>query len=482
MQTSQEAVDFQPQSGLYPALVAVCSSAIDVVNKLQIKTDARIRNALRKNEFAKNVADIIKEYLGYNLPVIVFPCDEPMVAVINTVSQKYYFDLGKDLKDLHLGMVKKGDRPLHALKYGFAQIAQGIDDKTGIVSPQASKKILGRILIGTSVFRLKDATGREDFTAAELASLILHETGHVVDLGQIAGWFYYRSSLLDHIESTFDGTPSTPDELKEILTVLTEQVKSFPPSPDNGRLKDAIDKANAALQNNSLSPTNVSKLEQAIKVISVSVYAKRVAEKDTDIIRKYGDVTTTRNNEAYRERMADDFAVKYGAGVPLNSALAKLHMYVEMGKHTDVNSVPYMFRFMAYTLGAIKTLSASLDMSACDITDGYDGSLDRLKRNLSTMHQVFRKDLDDKELDFFIDQVKAMETEVDAYANESHVRKRESIYAAVSNLCFVLSSVTGIMSDKVDTDYKNLYDITESLIRSPLYYHISRVRRLLRNA
>lgn len=478
---AQEEVDFQIGSTLFKELAKASQDLLDKIAALGPNpTQVRLEKTIIASSFYEDIRSAISKHLGYNLSnLYIVRSPAPIAGIINTISGKYKINVEHDLRKLGTGLTNKGS-PSFRVKEGLAKISDATNEDTGKIDDSVKNKVIARLVLATGIFTFLNPIN-DRLSAEELAALLLHEIGHVVDTAHICGWFYYRSTIVGAVLDTFDTNTVSQEELKEILETLTKVAHTFPYTEDTRKLLATIEKAQAIVDGD-ISPTQLGKVEQAVKVATASVMATLVAKRDASIIEKYSDLVVTKNNEAYRERTADAFAVKYGAGAPLASVLKKLATYTEGG--TEIirtqNASP-LVQACIFWYNASLSLREILKFSVCDITDGYDGTLDRLQRTIDTQKQIFRKDLPPDLRDFYLDEVKKMESEIATYFSASHVKTREAVYSALSKFFSIVSDVFSLgSSNTVEKDYRSLFNLTEALIKSPLHYELARARRLLK--
>lgn len=478
---SLESVAFQTKSEFYPDVIAAVRHALDAVAKLQVRTPARIVNAINGSLFQTALRDAVKKHLNYDLThVYLTPAWEPMLGVLNTIQKTKKFDIDRDIRSIATGTGNGKESPSFLLKKTFAAISEGVSASTGAIDDKYAPYVMCRLVIAAGLFCVSEHSDMDPFTSEEIAAFILHEMGHVVDMADICGWFTYRSALIKETLDAFDVDAAPSQEsIKDLVLVLREKLKTLPASKDvvaMGRVLDAADKALV----NPLPDEIRDKIEQSLKVVTSSIIVRVAADEDNVIAPKDGDVVITKNMKAYRERTADEFAVKYGAGPALMSGLKKLLVYSDLKRIRATVDTLAVIRAMVYYHNALQYMGAVLDMQACTISDGYDSNVDRLRKNIETLYGVFKDVALPPDVSAeCIKQVKEMQAEFEAYVNMTHVRQREAIFTALRGFFVGLTRVVLIGGNTVDSDYRNLYNLTEQLIKNPMHYHLARTKHLL---
>lgn len=478
---SLESVAFQTKSEFYPDVIAAVQCATAAVAKLQIRTPARIVNAINGSLFQSQLRAAVKKHINYDLThIYLTPAWEPMLGVLNTIQGVSKFNIDKDIRSIATGQGNGKESPSLRLKKAFAAISDGVSPSTGAIDEKYASQVMCRLVISAGLFCVTEHSDTDPFTNEEIAAFILHEMGHVVDMADICGWFTHRTALVRDTLQSFDSDDAPSQEsLKDLVLVLRNKLRSLSSSKDVVAMGKILDQADKALAN-PLPDEIRAKVEQSLKVVTSSLIVRVSADEDNYIVPKDGDIVITKNMTAYRERAADEFAVKYGAGPALASGLKKLLIYSDLKRIRATSDMLSVIRGMIYYHNALQYIGAVLDMQACTISDGYDSNVDRLKKTVETMQGVF-KDLAlpaDVTADC-IRQVKYMQTELDAYTKASHVRTREAIFTALKSFFTALTRVVLIGGNTVESDYKNLYNLTEQLIKNPMHYHLARTKQLL---
>ena len=492
---------FVPSSGrsdLFNALSELCQSVFDNLPKdiADFSNNAAVDAAyaaMKAADFTKNLIAIVKTHLNLGITKV-----EIWKGQFLNAAMGFGIDIpkkgGKE-------QIFATDVPQYSLVNVLQILSQLSDTQNndGSIAPSEtiSKLIIADFYFIPTWWVIPNLWPGYSVSADSIAAIILHELGHALnfyrDFGSIRKYNNVVSDLLPHVAKA--RTRKDYEEIFSIYDQITEDLKN--------KLKDANTYA-----------LNARDIKQAKDVIAAQTFLitecrKLLADtKDADLntaknlnaslyfasvlIIEYAihlngwfsypltELRKTDTQYTHEERLADEFAVRNGAGSALSSALLLLTTLGEKYKNKPISTfrmipvIKQVADFMAY-LGTVT------DVSSTVVCTTYDPPVERLRQIVkSSMGAIKDKSLDVAARDFYADQIKATQAILDEYANADTTKARQK-FADLTGAVFTVAFIPlMIMLKRLGSQYHCLQDWTDNLIRNELAYHSARIDKLTR--
>ena len=375
-----ESIAYQPTSSLGKSLTKVFQDVIDFKNSLdysKCKNDVHSQREYRLNEvneyvkktMVPNFIKTIKDEIGLVITkVYTFGGADEDISGMYAVD--ITFDNWKDALET-IGRETAEDNT----NYGssreaigeMAKMCENLDLKTGKLKSSTygkKRKILCKMYFDVNFafcmddFIVDNVT--ENFTAEEIAAIMMHECGHILTIVEHAGDMYWTKNRLNNImqaSKNWDPIVAIKDMKDLLIPVLKKSASS---TVGDSKIDNIIRKYNLTLINaiNALSEAAGDEAQGESWIITIgsllfnpfyifikiiillliysciwlpyTVYilneaAKHTAVDETVSGDKSGDLYTTRINLTMNERRADSFVAKHGMGLYLTSGLNKFN-------------------------------------------------------------------------------------------------------------------------------------------------------------
>lgn len=331
MAISLEMISYNVKSDFFKDLILAVAKLREDLPKFdkKLKRGKEVEYGPIKDIIFKHTGILVKDYLvpnSYGIsPAIVPPDLDRNNPILHPLKSNVFTN--RQLKE----QVKKSDSGI---------LSGEIDYSKGTVGGDFSK-VESLLIIPNMILTTKA------FTNAEIASMLLHECGHVFS------YFMYLSRTVT---------------INHVLGQLTEEFNKVETSKEQIEL---IEETNKMLKVDTLDAEDLAKVKDGERVSTVivsEVVKHRLSYTDTPVF----DFRTW-------EAMSDQYASRNGASVDLASGLDKMYRMFDMpaywstGKYVMVNVFTAPFIVLSLPILLLATLIS-------EPYDAYDKPKDRLKR------------------------------------------------------------------------------------------------------
>lgn len=515
-----EAIAFQGMSGLAKDLTALFQSVLDYKESIMGEADVTLKVLAfhEKNvpaQFGKIVRRhtglVVKSFIDSRTPSMGFACtlrlgegDLAWVTAAEAIAgySNSTANIGLDTK------ITSSDDAIKALD----AISKLLNTDTGKLSNtqvtigNKSTHIVFDIyfcpftayLVHQSI-----STKVDEPTAAEIASIMIHELGHMLSLIEHAGDRIKRMDALQtalhkiistkgSIEFEIDkasrigsmvkaGTSGTPEEIarqKAIAESIENTVKVARDSNIVSRSFGVIIQLLVSL----LSMGSQMLIGTLVMYPLHILFASTNSDMWKSFESKTGDFMKTFGDDSICERYADEFVSRHGLATAMISGLSKLDSY-DAAFSTNMSWAAHRESTLVYNIAKFE-LFMSLLMS---IEDGsgwgtYEPRRQRADRMLQNALKVFKnKDMHPDLLDYFIADYEAIRAAADKG------RKRGGLSDKLLRMNVVLVQTVSVSNlykllttGNVDKRYQELINAVEAINASELNYQAARLTRLSR--
>ena len=440
------------RSALYSEMTLLYQDSLTVLYGLPKASDAIIRDGLKKIRFCERLLTIVTKYMGPVISEVELFEGLPNAWCSTTVEDKY--------------SVKAPDKATIGM----------LMDKISYLYDDSAAKYSGKLLpivrfefgVSLGFWRLRNPDKSYVFTAEELAALTLHEIGHmdnnIRSCYRIDARIQDASDIVNYINKS-------PDP-----TVVQAIIKSLNNSKYVDKSWAPVLKATTDYFKSNKTPNDPYYFE-AINVLSTLVTAELSNRNRYLIDSIFLPQSTTKaliSHDVDSERSADEFASRSGAYASLVSVLKKLNDLDTTKSYMQyrlVSSVP-----IALLVSVLVRFSSVFDISAEDISFGYDPIIRRLELVVETAKHGF-KDNDDLPKRI-LDDIKSQILEAEAYIAEAksarHRRIRKALYEWKQNVSKFGRIVISPFQNRLSDDYDRLTDANRAIGRHSLYYLVKR--------
>lgn len=344
------------------------------------------------------------------------------------------------------------------------------------------------------------------FSAEELASIYLHEIGHVLTVVERSGDLYQTVRRhTDHLKQVLKNTDKK-QALKDFVEIgvptLTKMIKDKKIDPKLGEVGlKALESATYLLEKetSSLPAAVVDVIFRFVfHVIFINYYliihaaiamhfeyffiglAKEFAWIKEG--KKTTDMPKTEHSLYQLEQMADEFVSRHGMGSHLASALNKLDniFLATFMSQTESTLLRKSGAYYAYTVFAVfmfRILGGTLGPSY-----NYEDQYGRLKRLIQNSHAVFKNNLDKKMLDEYIVEYERLSREVDVIKKSFSHKATDTIYKYLLQYAQPSTVLAALLTGRLVHDYEKQQNLIEDLINNQHYYLSAKFRQLANKA
>lgn len=529
-----EAIDFQISSGLKKKLTDVFQMGIDFRDNLDYshvgeseaeKKEYRVREVFNyfRNTIAPKFMQVVKDETGL------------IVQRVHCIGGPEYGITGYFAVDLSMNderaaaesldrMTGTGNYPYAKDKEAvddFAKMCEAWDQKSGRITKSVwgkDKKISVDMFFDVNCAYCSRDFAPEafaaDFTAAELAAIMCHETGHANSVIEHAGDMYVTRRRLDKWISGFrqeKDTSRAADIIKMLLPWVQKQAKV---KTDCAAANNFIKKAYGALDEVGKRMLKIYDTERGSEnffytlgnlvfnlfwmwvLIWVQVILW-VSEVMWVIILlyelgRYGftdktaqgtkgtDIGANRTNIFLLERWADEYVVRHGLGAELASGLNKLNRVFE-NVIGDVSSARLRNSTLFNCL--CKVFNFFMDkfcvMSYFEPT-GYEDQYARAKRIEQDTFAFFKNpNIPGPIADEWINSVKQIQADMKRAKTFSDTKMGKAIFHLIRTLFSPVSWAQALTDAKLSEDLFNMLNELDDLQNNPLYYQAYRFQSKL---
>lgn len=330
-------------------------------------------------------------------------------------------------------------------------------------------------------------------TAEEIASIMMHEVGHMMSIIEHANKQYNVMEANKKALDYFNKYAPTKEKIKNNKKLLEQFKKDKKISKDITDKFTKIQKGIDELEKSKgIYEKVILKIVDLVSVsmgIIFSIYAYSfgwlIDSTLVDFIElllssssKTSDKIVTSKNDYINERNADEFVSRHGYGAYLASGLDLIFQYSSLG-------LGFVFNQFSSTLRSNSLLRIVLSNMFVLPTDGmgvYETELKRTKRLQQNCIKAFKKiNMPDSFIDEYILEYEAI---VDVIKKkDTHSRGAmfvENFFYLADQTIRPKTIINMIRNGKLNNDYRKLMETIEKLNSSNLYYKAAKLSQLAR--
>lgn len=451
-QIGLESLTQMGRSVFFNNLVSVYKKSQDALRESYNASQADVFVTLKKLGFDDSIKSLTEERLNLSLHMVdIVENVSPNLMCKVKPNQNYYRAIKKKVKTS--GMM-------------FEEINRFYNNRTAKLENYSKSDLpfsFG-ISIHTSLWTLRNPDKSFYFTAEQLAAATLHEIGHIDhwirNCSRIVSNNLDAADIIDYINHV-------PD--KEVIDALINNIKKSP----------YLDKSWLTLVNETeryFKTTNSFDNPAYYEALSVltTIVTSEAGSRNLPFINsliesnKFSKVTTRLSN-VDPERAADDFASRHGAYRDLIEMVAKFNQLATT--KTDLVFRQFLWYTPSIVLGMLVQFVTLFDLSATDISRGYDPIIRRLELIVETAKHSFSEASLSEEAKVDIrKQIADSEKYIKDYNSTLHSKIRETIGIWKSNISKFGRIIKSPVQQRLSSDYERLQDANRSLSRNPLYY------------
>lgn len=447
-----EALIQSGRSAFFEDLVSVYKRSQDALREAYNASQADIFVTLKKLGLDTDIKDIVEKRLGIKLSIVDIVESVSPNLMAKAKANRTYLKAAKK-KTKTSGMM-------------FEEINRLYNNRTAKLDnyPKIDLPFLFSISVHTSLWMLRNQDKSFYFTAENLAAATLHEIGHIDD------WVKNCSRVVNNNIDAADiinYINHAPD--KVVINALISNIKKSP-YLDKSWFPLVQETEKYFKTTNSFdNSVYYEALSILTTIVTYEVGARNLPFINSLIRSNKFSKVRTRLSNVDEERAADEFASRNGAYRDLIEMVAKLNQL-------DTTKTDLVFRqFLWYTpsiiLGLLIQFTTMFDLSAGDISNGYDPIIRRLELIVETAkHSFSEASLSDEAKVDIQKQIVESEQYIKDYNSSLHSRMRELIKIWKSNISKFGRIIKSPVQERLSGDYERLQDSTRSLSRNPLYY------------
>lgn len=333
-------------------------------------------------------------------------------------------------------------------------------------------------------------------SADSIAAIILHELGHALnfyrDFGRLRKYNDIVSDIVPNVRNAT--TRKDYEDVYKVLCSITEGLEAKLKDADKlgltkidvknikddiGTQKYLTDNYKALLDKTPDTDINTSKELGAAMYFVTVLFVDIAISLNGWFSYPNTELLKTDTQYTHEERLADEFAVRNGAGSALS---AGINLLITLGEGSkNPNSLLRKIPLIKQMAELMDYLSVVTDVSATAVTSTYDPPVERLRQIMkSAMGAIKDKSLSQDARDFYVEQIKESQAIFDAYANKDTTKARAKFAQLVEAAFSLPFTPLLVMLKRTGMQYKCLQDWTDNLIRNELAYHSARIDKLTR--
>lgn len=493
-----ETIAFQHEKGLFKDLTALCQEMIDACD---------------------DVCQKLKESNSFHIDLIIKRC---LVALLDHKFEQKYIDIAKIHLNLPLRQVKIGDSfyPNAWMGYAIAQDNRRFDQTRLLQTRQeGSVKLLSLLEHYAQLYITYDTESKTqtiadhfdtqnsrltkdispwvdiitqvesvlffckwlypvNYTAEEVASVLLHELGHAIYFVEYLNHVYHMSNLTeDMIEKAKEMT------LSDVIPLLDHNdkiIQCLEPSSMVQRIKNASDQIRQVMQQTNNRPNEDDILTRVKTVLKITLFESQGNSFDY-LNRKGNDLADTDLTRIWHERGAEEFMVRQGALAARVSYRKKTDLL--LAKHViPIAGVPSVVRLMGKVVNATTLMTSMWSFSNCYISSSYDPVIERMEQMIKATTMVFKDEsLSTILKDDYLRQIEEARQIIKDYRSETYVKVRQSLYTILTGISGTVFFPIRLLFNREMQGNKLLQDFTQDLIQSQATIHTAQLDRLKRS-
>ena len=542
-ESSTEAIKFQANSKFPADLTKLFQKILDFANDHDrefgevTNTDQAIVKHVKLKKFMEH--DINLEIIETIEKYTKFKVSDITSALPNTVNNMFsvwvrlndYQPLFNDIITVVTATTGRGEevkqgKSLRAL----LDISKSLDKDKGQILRGANLSITIGLPVGIFVIKdfITDNVDKCQMTATEIASVILHEIGHIfswvecmVDLCYTG---YYGNNILRDAASQFEKNPKKT--IKEAIEIAEEHPEEVESALHRTILKSTtvlLSRIEKRIENilvtDTVDPSNKDKNQYAqshylfqiaiillkliiaikcgwkeiiIKAGSTAIPIYRLISVLIPEQKNVKEMNTAKTVSMY-ERLADEFVSRYGMSKYLNSALMKLQVITDEFKKIGWNDLMYEKSIRDSAILRLVVKAACLpdriinylgSLVETGFHSPYELDYDRLRRNINNLHDVI-KDLhiDPKVRSIIVKDIEEMEKDLAAAKpglEDSLIKKILKFLMNIPGDVLVGAPQYIFGSAGADKEYYELFEHLDTMLSNKGFYYSAKIDEMVK--
>ena len=481
-----ERIAFQHHSTLAQSVISVCQNFLNWVEstrpmfdgKIQIATNGRLKAAQKYSEevFAPQLQKILMTELNLNIKIYsidqrVFNC--AMIPVFRNVVWSE-FDVGESF---YSGTNSYKNTPFDPKLF---DTDTSIDLTTGRFTKKSDNYVM-ILFLYVFTFLGKEAVGGIDpWTAEEHAAVILHECGHGLSMFEHMADVYHKADMAGNSIRYLNDSADDKTVLSTVINLETAVNRL----PDVEWTKE-VDKIIEDVKSSQMPAKN---LAPVVCVLSVTYFCVLLTMMFTRLVdagafgvinenhNKSSDTVVTQSNKAYNERIADEFVTRHGLGAALATALTREDGYARSPLKDAINNSVVASAFVDAFNGILSLIFGI----ALYIDDGvYDPLWLRIDHIVKNNMVVFKDESLSPELrNYFIQETTELRKKLESIKSSKVRQINQLLWGTLLRITSRGSILDGLRTASLSRDYDILQQLTNGLIKNPLYFHAARLKNL----
>lgn len=492
-----ERIAFQHNSTLAKQLVILCGEFLTWVEttkrftedkQLSPITPSRIQEATNytNNTFAPALIKLLASELKLNVLVLCYKDLEPGYAMLPIFRNVADGTKIRNVNQMYSGL--NTDNVFNPNIFDLDHNTISLD--TGSFAEIVHNFIM-ILQIFPAFYLCEEAFGGiVPLTAEEHAAAILHECGHALSLCEHIDDLYHKVNAAGNSISYLSET--TDDKTSQIAI---SEIKTDIKKSTNSQWTKAFDQAISEIDKNKQNLVGIT-----IAVVTASlaglylcikfwkVFTSRIEQIEKSArygtinsgSHKSSDTVITESNASYNETIADEFVSRYGLGAAFASGLKKL-FDAESSAYVRLDTIIAMrqqrgARELLYGINAI--IQTFHTLTFVDIGT-YDPPLLRLEKLLQNNMVVFKDPKLSTELrNYYIKETTTLLQTVEEYKNSKGYKIRQLFWGTIMRILSRGSVSDGLRTAGLSSSYDILQQLTNGLIKNPLFLHAARLKSL----
>jgi hypothetical protein len=485
---SLERVDFQHKSSLAAKLIELCQTVlVDVQkvprnpdNKIDVDYIWKVKKAIL-NSIDTQLVKICKDELNLPVKVTVAACAGWNAGL--GISFKAYSHGGDWIVPLKGREMFSGLAPQSStfdVNY-FKKFSENVNLQTSKLESYSTDYTI-RLILEAGLFMGDAPVDKKYLTpldAEEIAAILLHELGHAITILEHLGDVYHRADVTQNTMA-YLSTAASEQTLQEVVSTVKKDPAEK--DPDVEKATDDLSEKQQGLLNFAPVVALIVGFFMLGVIMEIIARMQKAASygRINNSGEKTSDTVVTAANQAYIERIADEFVNRHGLGTAFATGLAKEAKYYEQGHQYDT------FAEAATAIGFVQTTLLSYKI-VLDLLKPFVGTMDsrydpdwlRLEHILLNNMVVFKDEkLDDETRNYFIEQTRMLQDVITKYKARKNFKLRQFIWGTVFNVLSRTSILDGFNTANLSADYDKLQLWTNGLIKNKLMYHAARLKSL----
>lgn len=463
-----EALKFNYGSDVYKKLTQYCQELIDDDTPMADWPRSKV-----VKDFVNKVKLLIEATMKFRITKInIMPISEPFAATHLNYSGLSPYDTMRLQFRENINSYSDVSEKAKAL---FKQVADDQDPDTGVFR-EVQKVYTAQLYISYGLVHVSKSYAVKDFTAEELAAVILHEIGHTVDFVRTLAQKFQSTMVVDDIVDYLKSPPKDDAELRGRVAVIKDL---FEDDAENRKYGEGLVAVSYVIGFLSLGLGYIPVVGFILSILTYIFSAIMASKIDSVIYAKLSDIMMTPALAVRHERQADNFATRMGAGKPLLSALAKLHYVMEAGRYKYLPEEKGRANLINVMFNVVKVSLASLSHHSLEYTSEYDPIIIRLKRIIMTNYAAINSSSVPESIKEALTQdTIQMKAELEKYDSARYVKTRTAIWKFFGIFKTAASVPLRVIMSTANTEYAKLQNTTDELVENSLGYQAQRVKSL----